>query len=53
MSASGLTDEEHVYLLLTDRAGNILWRSRGEYSQEKAAELVMAVNELCLQAQSV
>ena len=52
MSASGLTDEEHVYLLLTDRAGNILWRSRGEYSQEKAAELVMAVNELCLQAQS-
>lgn len=47
-SASGLTDEEHIYLLLADRVGNILWRSRGEYSEVKADNLVTAVKELRL-----
>jgi len=52
MSAAGLTDEDHIHLLLTDQAGNILWRSCAEYSTEKASELVIAVNELSLQAQT-
>ncbi len=51
MSAAGLTDEEHIYILLTDQVGNILWRSRAEYSMEKSAALVIAINELSLQAQ--
>ena len=48
---AGLTDEEHIYLLLTDRIGNILWRSRGEYTAEKAAGLVRAIYQFRLQAQ--
>lgn len=49
--ALSMPDEEHTYLLLTDRAGNILWRSGGEYTAEKAAQLVIALNEISLQAE--
>src|SRR5271157_276536 len=49
--ALGMPDEEHTYLLLTDRAGNILWRSGGEYTAEKAAQLVIALNEISLQTE--
>jgi hypothetical protein len=49
--AAGLPDEDHIYLLLTDRSGNILWRSRGEYTVVKAAGLEIAIDEFNLQAQ--
>jgi hypothetical protein len=48
-SALDMPDEEHTYLLLTDREGNILWRARGEYTEEKASSLLLAVQELSVQ----
>ena len=48
-SALELPDEEHTYLLLTDQAGNVLWRTSGAYSPEKAAELVQAVETARIQ----
>lgn len=45
--ALAMPDESHVYLLLTDELGNILWRSRGAYDPETAESLIKAVRE-CL-----
>jgi hypothetical protein len=38
-----MPDEDHIYLLLTDQKGNILWRTYGTYSPEKASEMMLAI----------
>ena len=47
--ALDLPDEEHIYVLVIDDAGNVLWRERGVFSPEKRealeARVVEAVNE--------
>ena len=35
-----IPDEEHIYILLVDRAGNILWRESGVWTLEKESDLV-------------
>jgi hypothetical protein len=42
-SALEIPDENDIYLFLVDWDGNILWRSAGEYSQEKASELIAVI----------
>jgi hypothetical protein len=34
-----MPDEEHIYVLVVDRAGQVLWRERGRYSEAKVAAL--------------
>lgn len=41
--ALGLPDEDHIYLLVVDRDGEVHWQTRGPYSPEKAASLLAAV----------
>lgn len=45
-SALSMPDEEHIYVLLTSRKGDILWRSRGTLTTDRAASLTRAVREL-------
>jgi hypothetical protein len=40
-----MTDEEHIYVLLVDRNGNVLWRERGVYLPEKSASLHKLIQE--------
>jgi hypothetical protein len=42
-SGLGISNENDIYLFLVDRQGEILWRSSGEYSADKAAELEQAL----------
>jgi hypothetical protein len=35
-----MPDEEHIYVLVVDRLGKVLWRERAEYSDLKGAALV-------------
>jgi hypothetical protein len=39
-SALGITTEDDVYLFLVNQHGDILWRATGEYSPEKANNLL-------------
>ena len=39
-SALGITNEDDIYLFLVDRDGRILWRTNGEYTQEKENDLL-------------
>ena len=41
-----MTDEDHIYLLLIDRQGNLLWRTRGANQSETAQSLVAAIEQL-------
>ena len=34
-----MNDEDHIYVLLLDRTGSVIWRGRGSYSAENAASL--------------
>lgn len=43
-AALGLPDEDHIYLLLVDRWGEVLWRSQGAYTPEAGRSLVAAVD---------
>ncbi len=45
-------DEDHVFVLLTNQAGSVLWQARGANTEEKIASLRQAIAELHLQAQS-
>ena len=38
-AALEMPDEEHIYVLVVDRAGRVLWRERGRYSEDKGAAL--------------
>jgi hypothetical protein len=44
-SALNIPDENDIYLLLVDRDGNILWRTSGGYTEDKASELIEAIEE--------
>jgi hypothetical protein len=44
-SALDIPDENDIYLFLVDRDGNILWRTTGEFTTEKADELIEVVKE--------
>lgn len=37
--ALDMPDEEHIYVLLLDGGGQVVWRERGPFSPEKGAEL--------------
>lgn len=43
--ALGLPDEDHIYVLLVDRDGQVHWQARGPYREETAASLLAAVEE--------
>lgn len=43
--AMGLPDEDHIYVLLIDRDGQVHWQARGPYSAEKASSLMAAVEK--------
>lgn len=38
-----LPNENHIYVLLVDRSGQVLWRTQGAYRPDTARELVEAV----------
>jgi hypothetical protein len=42
--ALGMADEDDIYVLLLDRQGQILWRTRGRYAADKAAGLIEAID---------
>jgi hypothetical protein len=44
-SALDIPNENDIYLLLVEQNGNILWRTTGEYTEDKASELFKAVQE--------
>ncbi len=44
-SALDISNENDIYLFLVDRDGTILWSTVGEYSSQKAEELVEAIKE--------
>lgn len=50
--ALNMPDEDHIYVLLTDQAGNILWRGRGEMTVENSSSLRRSIEEVCLQAET-
>jgi hypothetical protein len=37
--ALNMPDEDHIYVLLADQAGNVLWRGRGEMTVENRSSL--------------
>ena len=41
--ALDIQSEDEIYLFLVDQGGNILWRSTGEYSPEKATSLLQFI----------
>ncbi len=41
-----LKDQEHIYLLLVDSQGEILWQARGAYQPDTADSLIKAVEAL-------
>jgi hypothetical protein len=45
-AALGMSDEEHIYILVVDRQGNELFRARGPYSREGEAALRQALLQL-------
>jgi hypothetical protein len=45
-AALDISTEDDVYLFLVDREGEILWRATGEYSPEKANDLLQFIQEL-------
>jgi hypothetical protein len=49
----GIQNEEDVSVMLLDRAGNVLWRSRGDFTPEKKQSLLMALDQMRVPAQPV
>ena len=43
--ALDIQNEDDIYLLLVDQSGNILWRSTGEYTPEKASSLLQFIQQ--------
>jgi hypothetical protein len=43
-----MPDEGHIYVLLVDRQGAVLWSSRGAYTPQQAAALLAKVQEINL-----
>ena len=40
-----LSNENHIYILLVDRRGEVLWRTQGAYRPDTARELAAAVEQ--------
>ncbi len=47
-----IPDEDHIYILLVDQVGNILWQARGANTVENSASLRQAIAEFNPQAGS-
>jgi hypothetical protein len=45
-AALDMPDEEHIYILLVDRQGEVFFRERGPYSREKEAALSQTLEQL-------
>ena len=45
-SALDIPSEDDIYLFLVDREGNTLWRTSGEYTQDKANDLLNTIQGL-------
>jgi hypothetical protein len=43
MTATGIPGRDQVHVLLVDRAGEILWRTTGEFDQPKGEALLVAI----------
>ncbi len=43
--ALDITSEDDIYLFLVDRTGEILWQTTGEYTPEKAADLLQFLQD--------
>ena len=41
--ALGLPHEEHIYVLVVNRQGDVLWRTEGAFAPEKGESLAAAV----------
>lgn len=52
MQALEMPDEDHIYVLLTDQAGNVLWRARGENTVENSSSLRHAIEEYSLRVET-
>ncbi len=50
--ALDMPDEDHIYILLADQAGNVLWQARGVNTAENSASLRQAIAEFHPQAES-
>ena len=50
--ALGMSDEDHIYILLVDQAGSVRWQGRGVNTMENSVSLRQAIAEFCLQTQS-
>jgi hypothetical protein len=50
-AALGMSDEEHIYILVVNRQGNELFRARGPYSREGEAALRQALSHLTPEAE--
>ncbi len=50
--ALNMPDEDHIYVLLVDQAGTVLWRRRGEISVENSSSLRRLIGEFRLQAET-
>lgn len=46
-SALDISNENDIHLFLVERDGNILWRTSGKFTEDKASELITAVQEYC------
>jgi hypothetical protein len=44
-STLNIPDENNIYIFLVEREGNILWRAAGEFSEDKAGELIQVIKE--------
>lgn len=40
-----ITDQTKIYAFLVDRAGNVLWKSEGDFDEDKGASLKSALGE--------
>jgi hypothetical protein len=47
-----MPDEDHIYVLLTDQAGKVLWCARGEMTVEYSQSLWHVIKELSLRAET-
>jgi hypothetical protein len=43
--ALGLPDEDHIYVLLMDRDGQVHWQTRGPYCPQKAESLMTVIEQ--------
>ncbi len=47
-----MPDEDHIYILLTDQVGKVLWLARGEMTVEYSQSLWHTINKFNLQAKT-